>query len=314
MRAAQLTEYGNENVLQYSDRVLQPIVLAGKVLVEVYAASVNPFDWKVREGMMRAMAEPTLPATLGGDCAGVVAAVGEGVSGFAIGDAVFGQADALSGQGSFAEFTLVSAGSLAAKPSSINFSTAAAYPLVSVSAYQALVDHMHLQAGQRILIHGGAGGIGTQAVQLAKHCGAYVIATASAADFEFVTKLGADEVIDYAAQDFATVVSDLDAVYDLVGGETNQKSYAVLKPGGTLVSMVVAVDAQLAAQYQVDYVQQFTQVTTERLGKVAQLIDSGDLTINIDKVFGLEQAAEALEYLKVEHPRGKVVLEVKTQA
>ena len=311
MRAAQITEYGGADVLAYTDSAEQPITKAKQVLVEVYAAGVNPFDWKVREGLMRSMAEPALPATLGGDCAGIVAAVGEEVTDFEIGQAVFGQAGALSGKGSYAEYTCVKANALALKPESVDFAAAAALPLASVSAYQALVDHIQLQAGQRILIHGGAGGIGTLAIQLAKQYGAYVITTATGSDREFVAGLGADEVIDYRTQDFADVVSDLDAVYDTIGGETNKKSYGILKPGGVLVSMVEPADEAIASEHQITYTFQFTGVTTERLSEIAALVDAGKLRTNIDKVFPLEAAAEALEYVKTAHPRGKVVIQVK---
>ncbi len=311
MRAAQISEYGEADVLKYTDHADQPQPDIGQVLMQVHAASANPFDVKVRSGAVKDMFSLTFPATLGGDCAGVVAAIGERVSGFEVGQAVYGQANALSGHGSFAEFTPVKAESLAAKPESVDFDTAAALPLVSISAYQALVDHMELQAGQKILIHGGAGGIGTMAIQLAKHFDAYVITTASVEDIDFVKSLGADEVIDYKAQDFSQVVSDLDAVFDTVGGETNQKSYDVLKSGGALVSMVEAVDESKAQQKQLRYTHQFTRVTTERLTEIAKLIDAGDLTIHIDKIFPLEQAAEALDYLATGHPRGKVVIQVK---
>ncbi len=311
MRAAQITEYGGTDVLAYIATAEQPTPTAKQVLVEVYAAGVNPFDWKVREGLMRSMAEPVLPATLGGDCAGIVSAIGDEVTDFEVGQAVYGQAGALSGKGSYAEFTCVKASSLALKPESVDFVTAAALPLASVSAYQALVDHMQLQAGQRILIHGGAGGIGTLAVQLAKQRGAYVITTATAADRDFVIGLGADEVIDYQSQDFADVVSNLDAVYDTIGGETNKKSYGLLKPGGVLVSMVEPADDALIAEHQITYTYQFTGVTTERLSEIAALVDAGTLKIHVDKVFPLESAAEALEYLKTSHPRGKVVIQVR---
>lgn len=312
MRAAQITGYGGTDVLAFTDIAEQPTPNSKQVLVEVYAAGVNPFDWKVREGLMRSMAEPALPATLGGDCAGVVTAVGDEVTDFEIGQAVYGQAGALSGKGSYAEYTCVKASALALKPESVDFVTAAALPLASVSAYQALVDHMQLQAGQRILIHGGAGGIGTLAIQLAKQRGAYVITTATAADRDFVIGLGADEVIDYQTQNFVDVLSDLDAVYDTIGGETNKKSYGLLKPGGVLVSMVEPADEAIASEHQITYTFQFTSVTTERLNEIAALVDAGKLKTNVDKVFPLQAAAEALEYLKTAHPRGKVVITVKS--
>jgi NADPH:quinone reductase-like Zn-dependent oxidoreductase len=169
---------------------------------------------------------------------------------------------------------------------------------------------MQLQTGQKVLIHGGAGGIGSLAIQIAKSLGAYVTTTASARDTDFVKALGADTVIDYQAEDFTKVVHDYDAVYDTVGGDTAIASYAVLKSGGRLVSMVEPVNEALATEHGVTAIYQFTKVTTEHLTHIAELVDSGRLTVNLDKVFPLSQAGEALEYLKTTHPRGKVVIHV----
>ena len=311
MKAAQISAYGGKDVLQIND-VEKPGAGPEQVLVEVYAAAVNPFDVTVREGGAQQMSALNFPATLGGDVAGVVAEIGEGVTGFEVGQAVYGQAHALSGLGSFAEFSPVKAAQLAGKPTSLDFTATAAVPLVSGSAYQALVEHLNLQPGQKILIQGGGGGIGSVAVQLAKHLGAHVTATAAADDLDYVRGLGADEVIDYQSQDFTQLVHDLDAVFDTVGGETNTKSYGILKPGGILVSMAAQPDEALAKQHDVQSIHQFTHTTTENLTKIAELIDSGVLKIRVDKVFPLDQAAEALEYAKTGHPHGKVVIQVKT--
>lgn len=314
MKAAQLTNYGGQDALQVTADAAKPAAGKGQVLVEVTAASLNPFDWKLREGYMKDMIPLQLPATLGSDVAGVVAEIGEGVSGFSVGQAVYGMAGATGGQGSYAAFTPVDATQLVPKPTSVDFITAAALPLAAVSAYQALVDEMQLQSGQKILIHGAGGGIGSLAVQLAKQRGAYVAATASAADAEFVKGLGADEVIDYHSQDFSQLLKDYDAVFDTVGGDITTKSYAVLKPGGSLVSMVTPLDEgnkALVQQRDIKYVHQFSKPTVDRLTAIAQLVDAGTLTVHIDKTFPLDQAPEALQYLKTAHPRGKVVLQVK---
>lgn len=311
MKAAQIIGYGGPEVMRVNDNVDRPLPAEGQVLVEVRAAAVNPFDVKVRDGAVRGMGELNFPATLGGDEAGVVVELGPSVTDFQIGQAVYGQAGALSGQGSFAEFAPVKTAQLAPKPGSLDFIEAAALPLVGASAYQALVEHINLKSGQKILIHGGAGGIGYMAIQLAKHLGAYVATTASAADSDFVRNLGADEVIDYQAQDFTILIKGYDAVFDTVGGETNRKSYVVLKPGGALVSMAVQPDDDLIKKYDVHYTAQFTRTTTERLTKIAELVDAGKLKVHIDKVFPLDQAAEALEYQKTGHPRGKVVIQIK---
>jgi alcohol dehydrogenase len=312
MKAAQINSYGGKEVVETVADAPRPPAGAGQVLVEVRAAAVNPFDFKVREGYMKEFIPLEFPATLGGDVAGTVAEIGEDITGFTVGQTVYGMANAAGGQGSFAEFTPVNAKQLVDKPVSVDFVTAAALPLAAVSAYQALVDHIDLQAGQKILIHGGAGGIGSLAIQIAKHLGAYVATTASSTEDDFVKNLGADVVIDYQTQDFSTLLKDYDAVFDTVGGETNAKSYTILKNGGALVSMVQPVDEALAKQYGVKYTQQSSKLTTERLTKIAELVDSGALKAKVDKVFPLDQAAEALEYLKTGHPHGKVVIQVKT--
>lgn len=311
MRAAQINDYGDKDVLVYTEDATKPTLAAGQVLVEAYAAGVNPFDYKVRSGQARGMAELQFPATLGGDVAGVVAEVGEGVTGFEVGQEVYGEANALSGQGSFAEFVPVKSESLAPKPANIDFITAAALPLVSVSAYQALVDTLHLQAGQRVLIHGGAGGIGTSAIQIAKHLGAYVITTAGPDDLDYVRSLGADEAVDYTSRRFEDVAHDMDAVYDTVGGETYERSFSTLKPGGQIVSMIEQPNEELATQHKVKASVQFSKPTPERLAAITQLVESGNLNVTIDKTFPLEQASEAVEYLHSGHHRGKVVLKIK---
>ena len=312
MKAAVLVGYGGPEVIQITTDRPKPVLAEGQVLVEVHAASVNPFDIKVREGNARSMAELEFPAVPGGDFAGIVAAVASDTTGFEVGQAVYGQAAALSGNGSFAEFTPVKASSLGPKPDSLDFVAAAAAPLVTVSAYQALVKHMNLSAKQKVLIHGGAGGIGSMAIQLAKHLGAYVATTVSSADEAFAKNLGADEVIDYRSQDFSAVLKEFDAVYDTVGGDTYANSYKVLRPGGIIVSMVEQPNEELAKHYQVKPVYQFTHVTTEKLVAVAKLIDEGVLTVPVDKTFTLEHAGEAFEYLKTGHPKGKVVITVRS--
>lgn len=310
MKAAQIIGYGGPDVIRIND-IPEPVPGENQVLVEVHAASINPFDIKVREGRVRSMAELNFPATLGGDVAGVVAAFGPNVTGFQLGEEVYGQAGALSGHGSFAEFSPVKAIQLATKPASIDFLQAAALPLVGASAYQALAEHAALQTGQKILIHGGAGGIGSIAVQLAKYLGAYVATTVGTDDIEFAKELGADEVIDYRNQDFTTLIKDYDAVFDTIGGVPNRKSYSVLKPGGALVSMADQPDDVLVKQYGIKYTAQSTRTTTERLMAVAELVDAGHLKVYLDKVFPLAQTAEAMEYQKTAHHRGKVVIQVR---
>jgi NADPH:quinone reductase-like Zn-dependent oxidoreductase len=308
MKAARIVNYG---VIQTTESAEEPVLQPGTVLIEVAAAGMNPFDVKLSEGFYQESISLAMPAIPGGDVAGIVADVGEGVTDFSVGQEVYGSANAAGGHGSFAEFTIVKSGQLSGKPTTVDFVQAAALPLTATSAYQALVEHMSLKPGQKILIHGGAGGIGSFAIQIAKNIGAYVATTASVEDADFVKGLGADEVIDYKTQDFSQLVHDYDAVFDTVGGETNAKSYQVLKSGGTLVSMLVPPDEEKVNAKQLHYTQQSSRATQERLAKVSELVEADKLTVRIDKVFSLDEAAAAFEYLKTGHSRGKVVIKVK---
>lgn len=311
MKAAQLTSYEGPSAV-VTNNIDQPSITDDQVLVEVRAAAVNPFDNIVAEGGARNWVELTLPATIGGDLAGVVNQVGAEVTGFSVGQEVYGSANALSGQGSFAEFAPVKADSLATKPANLDFISAAAYPLVAVSAYQALIETAQLAAGQKVLIHGGAGGIGSMAIQIAKSIGAHIATTASPESFDYVKDLGADEVIDYKTQDFSELLKDYDVVYDTVGGETNTKSYKILKPGGRLISMTTEPDEALEQQYGVVASHQATKVNTERLENITQLIEAGKLNVHVDKTFQLEQASEALAQLKAGGVRGKLIIDLNS--
>lgn len=311
MKAAQLTKYGGKESISVQDSKV-PTIEPDQILVKVAAAGVNPFDVMVREGYARSMAELNFPATLGGDFAGTVKEIGENVEGFKVGDLVFGQAGALSGNGSFAVCVPVKASQAAViepKPNA-NLVDYAALPLAAGSAYQALVTHIDLKPGQAILIHGGAGGIGSMAVQIAKVLGAKVIATAATDDLEFVKSLGADEAIDYQNDDFTAKVKDVDAVFDTAGGEANKKSYQVIKDDGSFVSMKDQPDEEQVEAKNLNYTAQFTTITTKKLNKIAVLYDQGKLKPQIDKVFDLDQAADALEYQKTGRPKGKVVITV----
>ncbi|MGB8217506.1 MAG: NADP-dependent oxidoreductase [Candidatus Methanoperedens sp.] len=311
MKAAQIKKYGGSEVVEVNNNAPKPAVSEGHLLIEVYAAGINPVDWKIREGYMRQM-PLKFPATLGGDFSGAVVEVGSGVSGFKKGDEVYGQAGALrGGSGSFAEFVLADIKVTARKPKNIGHVEAAALPLTGVSAWQALVDHIMLSRGKKILIHGGAGGIGTMAIQIAKYLGAYVATTVNAKDFEYVRELGADEVIDYKNQSFLDMLNNFDAVFDTVGGDTYEKSFKVLRKGGVIVSMLEQPNQKLMKQYGVNAIGQFTQVNSERLSKVAELAEKRVIKVHVDKIFPLDKAGEALEFLQTGHPRGKVVLKMK---
>jgi alcohol dehydrogenase len=311
MKSAQINQYGGSEVIEINQSTSEPIVSSGKVLVTIKAAGVNPADWKIREGGLQQLISLQFPSTLGMDFSGVIKQVGEGVipSEFKQGDEVYGQAGVVNGgSGAFAEMALTNKESIAHKPKRLSHPESAALPLVGVSAWWALVDDIGLSNGQKILIHGGAGGIGSIAIQLAKNLGAYVATTVSTNDKQFVQELGADIVIDYKTQTFEDLVHEYDAVFDTVGGETYRRSFKVVKKGGIIVSMLEQPDSELMNQYDVKAIFRFTQATRERLTKLAQLADQNNIRVNVEKRFSLDEAGDALDYQKDVHPRGKVVL------
>ena len=310
MKSAQIERYGGSEVVQINKSTPAPNdPSVGKVLVNIRAAGVNPADWKFRDGFFQQMMPLQFPSTLGWDFSGVIEKVGEDVSDFKQGDEVNGQAAEITGgSGAFAEIALANADSIAHKPKALSHEEAAGLPTVGVSAWQALVETIGLTNGQKILIHGGAGGIGSIAIQLAKHLGAYVATTVRANDMQYVKELGADEIIDYQTQNFDDLLHDYDAVYDNVGGETYARSFKVVKKGGIIVSMLEQPNQQLMEQFGVRALFQLTQVNRERLTKVAQWVDQNNIRVNVEKTFLLEEVGKALEYQKDAHPRGKVVL------
>ena len=308
MKSVQISEYGSGDVIKINEISPIPSPLTGKILAEVIAAGVNPVDWKIREGYFRDMMPLQFPSTLGMDFAGIIKQIGEDVpSDFSQGDEIYGQASIFSGgSGAFAELALANKDSIAHKPKTLNHFQAAALPLVGVSAWQALVEHIGLSDGKKILIHGGAGGIGSIGIQLAKNLGAYVATTVSPNDKQFTQELGADQVIDYKTQSFEEMLHDYDAVFDNVGGQTYVRSFKVLKKGGVIVSMLEQPNSELMNQYGIRAIFQFTQVNRERLTKLVQWVDQNNVKVNVDKIFSLDEASKALDY----HPRGKVILTV----
>lgn len=310
MKAVQINQHGGSEVVEIKD-VSEPFAKPGQILVEVHAASINPFDSKIRSGIYKDSMPLEFPYTPGGDFSGIVKGLGDDVSEFNIGDEVFGSAQVLSGgSGAFAQFASANVKNTANKPKKIDFVGAASLPLVGSSAVQALEEHIKLKGNQKILIHGGAGGIGSIAIQLAKYLGAYVATTISTNDMEFAKSLGADEVIDYKSQDFTEIIKDFDAVFDTVGGETTDKSFKVLKKGGVLVSMVGTPNEKLAKQHRVTAIGQSTHTDREHLSRLAELVDLGVIKPQVDKVFPLEQSKEAFNHLEKDSPRGKVVLKI----
>jgi len=312
MKAVQINTYGGNEVLEINENAAKPSITTGQVLVEVHAASLNPVDGAIRAGYLKEMVPLSFPATLGGDFSGVVTELGEAVSDFKVDDPVYGQAILLNGgSGSLAQFVAANTVNTARKPQNVNYVEAAALPLAGVSALQALEEHIKLEPGQKILIHGGAGGIGTIAIQLAKSLGGYVATTVRADHKNYVKELGADQVIDYQNEAFEEMLKEFDAVLDTVGGETTNKSFKVLKKGGILVSMLGQPDPELAEKYGVTAIGQSTNTNTQHLNRLAELIDGGKIKVQVDKVFPLEQAREAFKHLEEGHPRGKVAMKIK---
>ncbi|MEH2287348.1 NADP-dependent oxidoreductase [Nostoc sp.] len=307
MKAIRIHAYGGAENLKY-DEVPRPEPQAGQVLIQVYAAGVNPIDWKIREGFFQQISDYSLPVIAGADVAGVVASVGDGVTTLQPGQAVYGTADmALSG--AYAEYAVGYADAIAPKPKTLDYIHAASVPIVAITAWQALFDGANLQPEQSVLIHGGAGGVGRYAIQLAKWKRARVIATASAANLDDLRNLGADQAIDYASQPFEQQVKDVDVVLDLVGGETQARSWQIIRPGGVLVSTLSVPESGIPQG--IKAVPVFANLrANSQIQQIAQLIDDGQIKVSIEQVFELAEAAKAQEVSQHGHPRGKLVLQV----
>ncbi|MDN5275614.1 MAG: NADPH:quinone reductase Zn-dependent oxidoreductase [Candidatus Saccharibacteria bacterium] len=310
MKAAQINEFGDNSVItiQEADK---PTVSAGQVLIEVHAASLNPVDSGIRSGYLQEMAPVQLPVTLGGDIAGVVVEVAEDVDDFTVGDKVYGQSAAIFGvSGAFAEFANANVGQIAKIPSNLDFQQAASLPLTASSAVQALVHHAELKEGQKVFIHGGTGGVGSIAIQVAKALGAYVATTATAEGIEQVKKLGADEVIDYKIEDFTNKLSGYDVVLNNVLGEFD-KTLSILKAGAVAVSLTGPADEALVEKLGITTVAQFTQVSGEILNTLNDMLEAGKVTPQVSRVYSLDDVAKAFEDRENNSIRGKVVIAVK---
>ena len=309
MNAIRMHSYGGPEVLRYDDAP-RPRVKKGEVLVRVHAAGVNPLDWKLRSGSLNGFIQHKLPLIPGWDVSGVVDEVGPGVSQFKEGDEVFAMADPTR-DGAYADYVAVREAALAIKPKSLYHVRAAATPVSALTAWRSLFDLGHLQCGQRVLIHGGSGGVGHFAVQLAKWKGACVVATASTNNQELLRKLGADETIDYTSQKFEDVAHKIDIVLDIIGGETQERSWMVLKQGGALISLVQSPSEQKANQFGVRGIMSSVQPDGAQLSAIAKLIDSAKLRPTIDRILLLGEARRAHELSQGGHARGKIVLRVK---
>jgi NADPH:quinone reductase-like Zn-dependent oxidoreductase len=304
MQAIRIHRFGGPEVLQL-DEIDKPSIASGKLRIKVAAASINPVDYKIRKGGYPGVSDADLPITLGKDVAGVVeTAAGD----FKVGDEVY--AHLAWPDGAYVDYAVVVPGGAAAKPKTIDMIAAAGVPLAATTAWQGLFDHGGLKAGQTVLIHGGAGGVGGFAVQFAKAKGARVIATASGDGLQTVRDYGADEVVDYKSQKFEDVAHDVDLVFDLIGGETQARSYAVLKSGGTLISTVQEPDKAEAAEKHLKAERYRATPNGAQLAEIAALIDAGKVKVAVAKTFPLAQAADAHRFLENDHPNGKVVLVV----
>ncbi len=307
MQAIRYHEYGGPEQLSL-ERVPRPEPKPDRVLVRVYAAGVNPWDWKLRAGAMKQFMPIEFPYTPGIELAGVVDEIGPGVTGFQQGQAVYG-----SGSGTNAEYALSLASSLASKPASLTFDQAAAVPVGANTAWRALFDAADFQPGQRVLIQGAAGGVGMFAVQLVAWHGGHAIGTASAQHLDIVRSLGAEEVVDYQAAPFEKSVRDVDVVLDAVGGDVAERSLAVLRPGGVLVSIAgqpPIEQAQARGVTAVSVGRSDPARTGQVLRQVGELIDSGQIKVRVVNVFPLADAARAHALSETRHGQGRIVLHV----
>jgi len=333
MQAFLVDRYGTSGNTRIGEAPV-PAVGDGDVLVQVHAASVNPVDFKIRDGELRQILRFRLPLILGNDLAGVVTQVGAGVTRFRPGDAVYGRPDK-SRIGAFAGFIAMREQDVARKPANTTMPEAASLPLVGLTAWQALVERARLQPGQTVLIHAGSGGVGTFAIQLAKHLGATVATTTSTANVEMVKRLGADIVVDYKKERFEDVLRNVDVVLDTLGPETVAKSFRVMKPGGTLISISGPPDPAFAREFGlgwpleqamrllswrtrrqarrrgVSYSFLFMRPDGEQLQWITALVEAGVIQPVIDQVFPFEQVQDALAYVETGRAKGKVVIRLR---
>ena len=334
MRAFVVERYGDADSVRAVD-VADPQVGDDDVLVRIHAASINPLDLKTRDGDFKAILPYRVPFVLGNDLAGVVVAVGAGVTRFAVGDEVYARPDK-DRIGTFAELIAIGQDDVAIKPTTLTMEEAASIPVVGLASWQALVERANVQPGRKVLIHAGSGGVGTIAIQLAKHLGASVATTTSTPNIDLVKGLGADVVVDYKKQAFETILHDYDMVLDTLGGETLEKSLQVLKPGGKLISIVGPPDPAFAKElganpvvrlamaalsfrtrlrarrHHVTYSFLFMRASGDQLREITALIDAGTIRPVVDTVFPFESTREALAYVEEGRAKaGKVVIRMR---
>jgi NADPH:quinone reductase-like Zn-dependent oxidoreductase len=311
MKAIVINEYGSADKLK-EETLPIPTLEDNQVLMELHATSINPIDWKLREGALKEGLPFEFPIILGWDAAGVVAKTGKNVSNFKEGDRVFAR-PATTRNGTYAEFTAVEEDLLAKIPDNIPFEEAAAVPLAGLTAWQCLVDFGGIKKGNKVLIHAGSGGVGSYAIQFAKHFGAYVATTASGKNETFVKELGADQFINYKDTDFTEVLEDFDIVVDTIGGEVQEKSFEVLKEGGKLVSIVQQPNEKLAKEKNIKAESIWLRENGEQLEEIAQLLESGEVVSKVGQTFPLTEKGvkEAHKLSETHHARGKIVINIK---
>lgn len=303
MKAIRIHQYGGPEVLAQVE-MQRPAPGPNEVLIKVRAAAVNPMDWKQRAGYVKDIFPLTFPATLGWDVSGTVEEVGGNVTRFKRGDEVY----ALLEGGGYAEYAVAKESVVTRKPQTLDYVQAAAVPVAGVTAWQALFQVAQLRAGQKVLIHAAAGGVGSLAVQFAKARGAYVIGTASSTNQAFLSELGVDKAVDYQKTRFEDVVRDVDVVLDAIGGDTQERSFKVLNKGGILVSIVQPPSQELATKYGVRALFYGAHASSSDLAEIAKLIDSGKVKTVVETVLPLAEARRAHELIQSGHTRGKIVL------
>src|SRR5688572_1990459 len=307
MKAAFFMKNGGPEVLQYGE-VPDPVARPGEIVADVHAASVNGADWKVRSGAYRPITQ--FPYIMGRDFSGVVSAVGAGVTDLKVGDPVFGVVEQVD-DGCYAEKVAIKASIVAKKPDSLSHVEAASLALIGLTALVSVEDTLKLRKGETILVQGGAGGVASFGLQVAKHIGARVITTASAANHDYLRKLGADEIIDYNAQDFTKVVSGCDAVFDTVGGEVVNRSFAVLRPGGRAAFIGSGPTAPVPPREDVISLRPKVGRDRAHLERIVALVESGAVRVPEIKVYPLSEAAAAHKVSEGRHLRGKLVFKVR---
>ncbi|WP_174614422.1 NADP-dependent oxidoreductase [Virgibacillus ihumii] len=309
MKAVIIEGYGGKEQLQYTDRNM-PVLKDNDVLIEIEATSVNPVDWKIREGYLKEKIPYDFPVTLGLDAAGTIKETGKKVQKFQVGDKVFTRPD-ITRNGTYAEYVAVDEGLVVKKPDNLSMEEAASIPLVGLTAWQCLVDFAGIKEGDKVLVHAGSGGVGSFAIQLAKSFGAWVATTCSTDNVEFVQSLGADKVIDYRSENFSETLQDMDIVFDTLGGDIQQQSYNVLKEKGCLVSIAMPPDQDVAEEYNIKAGYVFLEPDGEQLAKIGEKLENETIRPVVGTVMDLKDIKKAHELSETHHAKGKIVLKVK---